>query len=61
MPEYRIYALTERLQIINPPAVLECGDDAEAIDLAREAINGHDLEVWEHKRFVARIRSIDLP
>jgi len=35
--------------------VVECADDKEALDKAIQIANGHDVEIWDHKRFVARI------
>jgi hypothetical protein len=32
-------------------------DDATAISAAKELINGHDVELWDRGRFVARLPS----
>lgn len=32
--------------------VAECADDKEALDRATQMANGHDVEIWDHKRFV---------
>ena len=37
--------------------IVECVDDNEAVDKAMQLANGLDLEIWDHKRRVARIPS----
>ena len=59
MTEYRIYSLTSDFQITGRPAMIECEDDDEAVAVARETVNGHDIEMWEAGRFVTRIKSTD--
>ena len=33
---------------------VECADDEEAVVKAMQAAAGHAVEIWDHKRFVAR-------
>jgi hypothetical protein len=33
--------------------IVECADDKDAVQKAKMAVNGLDVEVWEHTRFVA--------
>jgi len=35
--------------------VVECVDDAEVVTKAMLIAGGLDLEIWDHKRFVARL------
>jgi len=37
------------------PEIVECVDDNEAVDKAMQLANGLALEIWDHKRRVARI------
>jgi hypothetical protein len=39
------------------PVIVECVDDKEAVDKAMHLANGRDLEIWDHKRMVARLPS----
>jgi hypothetical protein len=31
-----------------------CADDAEAMEQARRLVDGHDVELWQHERKIAR-------
>jgi hypothetical protein len=54
MPEYRIYTLTESNRIaVN----VFCDDDQDAIQEAKQWLDGHDLEVWQGARLVTRLKS----
>ena len=55
MSEYRIYTLTSDGHISAPSAVVECADDQEALQKARQAVNGHDVELWNGRRLVTRL------
>jgi hypothetical protein len=33
---------------------LSCADDNAAIESAKQLIDGHDLELWQHDRRIAR-------
>lgn len=59
MADYRIYTLTDRHQIKTPPAVIECENDQEAVELAHEMVNGHVIELWQGARFVTMITTDD--
>ena len=52
MPEYKVYSLNAG-RIAGPPKVLQCQDDNEAIDQAKQLLNGEALEVWTADRRVA--------
>ena len=59
MPTYRIYSVTSDGHIVGPAAVVTCKNDQEAISRAEQLKNGHDVELWNLDRFIARIRSAD--
>ena len=59
MPTYRIYSVTSDGHIVGPAAVVTCKNDQEAILRAQHLKNGHDLELWDQDRFIAKIRSAD--
>ena len=52
MPEYKVYSLNAG-RIAGPPEVLECDDDADAIDKAKQLLDRNALEVWTTDRRVA--------
>jgi hypothetical protein len=52
MPTYRIFTVGRDQHFSGMPEIVECVDDNEAVDT-----NGLDLEIWDHKRRVARIPS----
>ena len=59
MPTYRVYSVTSDGHIVGPAAVVICKNDREAILRAQQLKNGHDLELWDQDRFIAKIRSAD--
>jgi hypothetical protein len=34
---------------------VECADDQEAVETAMQKVDGLDVEIWDQKRFVARL------
>jgi hypothetical protein len=57
MPTYRVYSVTSDGHIVGPATVVACKNDQEAISRAQQLKNGHDLELWDHDRFITKIRS----
>jgi hypothetical protein len=55
MPDYRIYVLDKDEHINSPVELIFCPDDAAAIDRAKQLLDGHSIEVWDHARFVRRL------
>jgi hypothetical protein len=53
MPEYRIYIVGSDGHFFNS-VPLECADDSEAADQAKQLVDGHDVELWQRDRKVAR-------
>ena len=58
MPDYRAY-LIKRGHIEGPPNIVVADTDQEAIDQAKQLVDGHDVELWERARFVIGLRSTD--
>jgi hypothetical protein len=54
MSEYRVYPLNAG-RLAGPAQVLVCESDREAIEKAKQLMNGH-AEVWDGARFVTTIR-----
>jgi len=57
MPTYRIFTVEHDQHYSGMPKIVECVDDNEAVDQAMQLANGLDLEIWDHKRIVARLPS----
>ena len=56
MPAYRIYTIRDG-HISGPPEVIECADDEEAVEKARQQHNDRDIEVWRGAERVADLKS----
>jgi hypothetical protein len=57
MPEYRIYRLASDGHFWGVPVIVECAQDQEAIEKARQMVDGLDLEIWEAARLIARFKA----
>jgi hypothetical protein len=56
MPKpYRIYTVGSDGKFAGVPKVMECVDDEEVVAKAMQTIDGHDLEIWDTTRLVARL------
>ena len=54
MTDYRAYLVGpgDHIRAVRP---LDCPDDQAAVEAARQLVNGHDVELWERGRKVARL------
>jgi hypothetical protein len=57
MAVYRIYALEADGHYKQPPHVIECENDDEAIVAAQPFINGKSIEVWDGDKLVVRLEA----
>jgi hypothetical protein len=53
MEEYRAYVLGEDGHITNRVDI-RCSDEIEARRLAKVAVDGHAVELWQFDRFIER-------
>jgi hypothetical protein len=53
MPEYRVYVIGEDGHFMKSE-LLDCADDSTAIESAKQLIDGHDIELWQRDRRIAR-------
>lgn len=60
MTAYRLYFLSAN-DHIEDVRILDCGSDQEALESAREFIDGRDLELWERDRFISRLPRVGAP
>jgi hypothetical protein len=59
MPAYRAYLVdphTSRFTHVEP---FEAPDDVRALERAKQLVNGHDVELWQAARQIARLSSKD--
>jgi hypothetical protein len=56
MTDYRIYVIGSDGHFVRA-IQLDCPNDAAAIESAMQFINGHDIELWQRERIVARFDS----
>jgi hypothetical protein len=52
--DYRLYGL-DGVNKVASGEWFEADDDETAIELARQMMDGHDCELWQGRRFVARV------
>jgi hypothetical protein len=43
---YRLYVLKQDGHVADPPRIMECANDGDAIRLAQQYLDGKALEVW---------------
>jgi hypothetical protein len=55
LPAYRIYELRKRRRVIRPALVLIRENDADVIRTVKPPVDGHDVEIMEGARVVARL------
>jgi hypothetical protein len=53
MPEYRVYIVGSDGHFYDS-VPLECDDDYEAMEKAKQLVDGHDVELWQRARKIAR-------
>jgi hypothetical protein len=53
MSDYRVYIIGADGHVVKA-IQLNCRDDNAAIESAKQFINGHDIELWQRDRRVAR-------
>jgi hypothetical protein len=54
MPDYRIYRIEEDGRIAHLPIVITCATDEEAIERARDCVDGLAVELWRRDRLIRR-------
>ena len=56
MPWYRIFEINAEGHIAGPSKAIECADDQQAIEQAKQLKDGKIVEVWTGPRRIAEIR-----
>jgi hypothetical protein len=57
VPAYRIYKLRARGRVMRPALVLIRENDADVIRTVKPPVDGHDVEIMEGARVVARLNN----
>ena len=53
--DYSIYVLFDEEQVLSDcRTIISCADDEEAIRVAEQWVDLHDVEVWQSNRFITR-------
>ena len=58
MAEYRIYTEGSDGHFVDVQPLI-CGDDEEAVEKAKQILDGHDLQIWSGARYVRKLHSKD--
>ena len=58
MIQYRVFVLDKAGHIVRAH-VVDAPDDGAATEGAKQYVDGHDVEVWDGKRMVDRLRHND--
>jgi hypothetical protein len=54
MRRYRLYKVGRDGRFCGVE-IIECRDDQEAIEQAKQAAKGRDVELWDRDRFIVRL------
>jgi hypothetical protein len=54
MAHYRAYILNREGRIMEA-VDLDCADDADATESAKQLVDGHDVELWRNARVVSKL------
>jgi hypothetical protein len=57
MPEYRVYEIDKNDRVMAPAQLVTCENDEDAIRQVTPLVDAHDVELWQDRRKVCRIRS----
>ena len=48
------YLIDQNNRISGPATIVKCAGDFDAIEKAKQLVDGHDVELWERDRLVMR-------
>ena len=57
MTAYRIYVVNPEGHVTDPPQIVECANDQEAISRARQRLGYKAVEIWDGPRRVAGLEA----
>jgi hypothetical protein len=56
MSQYRAYFVDLDGHILRPAELIEADTDTQAIEAAKQYLNGHDVELWQGSRPVTLLK-----
>lgn len=59
MPTYRIFRVDAGGHIPGPSTIIECETEQQALQQARQLVDGLAVELWEGARMIRRFESKD--
>jgi hypothetical protein len=57
MPDYRICSITEDNHIASTPLTIVCDDDQTAIQRSQKLLDRNDVQLWQGRRLVTRLKA----
>ena len=54
MSHFRAYVVSRDGHFMKS-LVLDCADDSAAIESAKQLVDGHDIELWQRDRMIAKL------
>jgi hypothetical protein len=57
MPDYRIYSITQDNHIASRPVTIVCDDDTTAVQQSQKLLDRNDIQLWQGRRLVARLKA----
>src|SRR5262249_29947231 len=58
--EYRIYRIDKQNRVVGPATEIVIADDQQAIEQAKQFVDGCDVELWEGARLVRALTNSDV-
>ena len=56
VPEFRAFPV-KNFHIAGPAHIIECDTDQEAIEWAKQFVDGHDIKLWDGARLVIDLKA----
>jgi hypothetical protein len=57
MPDYRIYSITQDNHIASRPLTVVCDDDKTAVQHSQKLLGRNDIQLWQGRRLVTRLKA----
>ena len=57
MPDYRIYSMTQDNHIAATPVTTVCEDDRTAVQHSQKLLDRNDIQLWQGRRLVTRLKA----
>jgi hypothetical protein len=57
MPDYRLYSITQDNHIASRPVTIVCDDDTTAVQQSQKLVDRNDIQLWQGRRLVTRLKA----